>query len=377
MKKQAELGLNLSMRRTRKAVFLEEMELVVPWRELVSLIATASPVASTGRPPFAHETMLRIHFLQQWFNLSDPAMEEALYDTPMFREFVGLDAGEDNPPDESTILRFRHLLEANNLSLQILATVNATLTAKGLLLKNGTAIDATLIAAPSSTKNASGERDPEMHQTKKGNQWHFGMKAHIGVDTDSGLVHTVVGTAANVNDVTQAHALVHGEETDVFADAGYQGVGKREETQDIEVNWHVAMHPGKRQVLDKSTPMGAILDQLEQAKVRIRAKVEHPFRVIKRQFGHVTVRYRGLMKNTAQLHTLFALSNLWMGAAQAFEQGAGMSASEERSRAGIWPRKARKSTCAASKSIETGTASSCREIHALSGLRCTGFEYHP
>jgi IS5 family transposase len=239
-------------------------------------------------------------------------MEEALYDMVLFREFVGLDSGEDNLPDESTILRFSHLLEAHDLSLQILATVNATLAAKGLLLKRGTVVDATLIAAPSSTKNSSGERDPEMHQTKKGNQWHFDMKAHIGVDADSGLVHTVVGTAANVNDVTRAHALVHGDETDVFADSGYQGVGKREETQDINVNWHVAMRPGKRKVLDTSTPMGAILDKLEQAKARIRAKFEHPFRVIKRQFGHVKVRYRGWTKNTTQLHTLFALSNIWM-----------------------------------------------------------------
>ena len=309
-----ESGFERKTKRTRKREFLDEMNLVVPWTELVSLIAPHAPTpgAKGGRPPFAVEIMLRIHFVQQWFNLSDPAMEEALYDTPMFREFVGLDAGEDNLPDESTILRFRHLLEAHDLSLQILATVNATLAAKGLLLKSGTVVDATLIAAPSSTKNSSGERDPEMHQTKKGNQWHFGMKAHIGVDADSGLVHTVVGTAANVNDVTQAHALVHGEETDVFADAGYQGVGKREETQEINVNWHVAMRPGKRKVLDKSTPMGAIQDQLERAKARIRAKVEHPFRVIKRQFGHVKVRYRGLAKNTAQLHTLFALSNLWM-----------------------------------------------------------------
>jgi IS5 family transposase len=310
----SESGFERKTKRTRKREFLDEMNLVVPWAELVSLIAPHAPApgAKGGRPPFAVETMLRIHFVQQWFNLSDPAMEEALYDTPMFREFAGLDAGEDNLPDESTILRFRHLLEAHNLSLQILATVNATLAAKGLLLKSGTVVDATLIAAPSSTKNSSGERDPEMHQTKKGNQWHFGMKAHIGVDADSGLVHTVVGTAANVNDVTQAHALLHGEETDVFADAGYQGVSKRQETQDIGVNWHVAMRPGKRKVLDKSTPMGAILDQLEQVKASIRAKVEHPFRVIKRQFGHVKVRYRGLAKNTAQLHTLFALSNLWM-----------------------------------------------------------------
>ena len=307
-------GFERKTKRTRKREFLDEMNLVVPWAELVSLIAPHAPApgAKGGRPPFAVEAMLRIHFLQQWFNLSDPAMEEALYDMALFREFVGLDAGEDNLPDESTILRFRHLLEAHNLSSQILATVNATLAAKGLLLKSGTVVDATLIAAPSSTKNSSGERDPEMHQTKKGNQWHFGMKAHIGVDADSGLVHTVVGTAANVNDVTQAHALVHGAETDVFADAGYQGVGKRDETQEINVNWHVAMRPGKRKVLDKSTPMGAILDQLERAKASIRAKVEHPFRVIKRQFGHVKVRYRGLAKNTAQLHALVALSNLWM-----------------------------------------------------------------
>ena len=309
-----ESGFERKTKRTRKREFLDEMNLVVPWAELVSLIAPHAPApgAKGARPPFAVETMLRIHFVQQWFNLSDPAMEEALYDMALFREFVGLDAGQDNLPDESTILRFRHLLESHNLSLQILATVNATLAAKGLLLKSGTVVDATLIAAPSSTKNSSGERDPEMHQTKKGNQWHFAMKAHIGVDAHSGLVHTVVGTAANVNDVTQAHALVHGEETDVFADSGYQGVGKRVETQDIQVHWHVAMRPGKRKVLDKSTPMGAILDKLEQAKARIRAKVEHPFRVIKRQFGHVKVRYRGLAKNTAQLHTLFALSNLWM-----------------------------------------------------------------
>ena len=215
-------------------------------------------------------------------------------------------------PDRVSILRFRHLLEEHQLAPQILAVVNATLADKGLMLKSGTVVDATLIAAPSSTKNKDGERDPEMHQTKKGNQWHFGMKAHIGVDADSGLVHTVVGTAANVNDVTQASQLVHGEEADVFADAGYQGVAKREEVQDIPANWHVAMRPGKRRALDKDTPMGDVLDKLEHVKASIRAKVEHPFRVIKRQFGHVKVRYRGLAKNTAQLHTLFALSNLWM-----------------------------------------------------------------
>ena len=312
----SESGFERKTKRTRKREFLDEMNLVVPWAELVSLIAPHAPQpgAKGGRPPFAVDTMLRIHFLQQWFNLSDPAMEEALYDTPMFREFVGLDVGEDHLPDESTILRFRHMLETHNLSIQILATVNATLTAKGLLLKQGTVVDATLIAAPSSTKNSSGERDPEMHQTKKGNQWHFGMKAHAGVDADSGLVHTVTATAANAHDITQASQLLHGEETDVFADSGYRGVDKREEVQakHPEVNWHIAMMPGKRRALKKDTPMGAILDKLEKTKASIRAKVEHPFRVIKRQFGYVKVKYRGLAKNTANLMTLFALSNIWM-----------------------------------------------------------------
>ena len=311
--KQSSLGLSNTVKRTRKREFLDAMELVVPWTELVSLIEPYAPEAGRrGQQPFAVQTLLRIHFMQQWFKLSDPAMEEALHDVPAFRDFAGLSHWDEHIPSESSILRFRHLLERHKLADQILATVNALLQAKGLQLKAGTVVDATLIAAPTSTKNQSGERDPEMHQSKKGNQWYFGMKAHIGVDADSGLVHTVVGTAANVNDVTQAHALVHGEETDVFADAGYQGVGKREETQGMNVNWHVAMRPGKRKVLDKSTPMGEIMDKLEQTKARIRAKVEHPFRVIKQQFGHAKVRYRGLAKNTARLTMLFALSNLWM-----------------------------------------------------------------
>jgi transposase, IS5 family len=309
--KQQDLGLNLNKRRTGKALFLDEMNLVVPWAELLSLIAPHAPRAKTGRPPFEQETMLRIHFVQQWFDLSDLTMEEVLFETALYREFVGLSSVE-RIPDRVSILRFRHLLEEHQLAEQILATVNATLANKGLMLREGTVMDVTLIAAPSSTKNQDGQRDPEMHQTKKGNQCHFGMKCHIGVDADSGLVHTVVGTAANVNDVTQAGALVHGEEADVFADAGYQVVAKRKEVQDIKANWHVVIRPGKRRTLDKSSPMGAVLDQLEHIKARIRAKVEHPFRVIKRQFGYVKVKYLGLVKNTANLMTLFALSNLWM-----------------------------------------------------------------
>jgi IS5 family transposase len=306
----ATTGFELVHKRTRKREFLDEMELVVPWTELIELIEPHAPKGKNGRPPFAISTMLRIHFMQQWFGLSDPAMEESLHDIPLHREFSGLDAGVSRLPDESTILRFRHLLEKHELSAKIMATINATLAKHGLLLKAGTVVDATLIAAPSSTKNKSGERDPEMHQTQKGNQWYFGMKAHIGVDADSGLVHTVIGTAANVNDVTQGHALLHGEEVDVFADAGYQGATKRAEATGVD--WHIAMRPGKRRALDKETKLGAMLDKIEKLKAGIRAKVEHPFRVIKRQFGFTKVRYRGLMKNTAQLVTLFALSNLWM-----------------------------------------------------------------
>ena len=308
--KQADLGLNLSTKRTRKREFLDEMNRVVPWAALVALVTPHAPAGRRGRPPFPVETMLRIHFMQQWFGLSDPAMEEALFDVPLYREFAGLDNGNVRLPDESTILRFRHLLEAHKLAGPMLATVNDVLRDKGLMLRIGTVVDATLISAPSSTKNESGQRDPEMHQTKKGNQWYFGMKAHIGVDAQSGLVHTVKGTAANVNDVVEANGLLHGDETNVFGDAGYQGAHKRPDAKD-GVTWHVAMRPGKRKALDKSTKLGALTDEIEHLKASIRAKVEHPFRVIKRQFGFTKVRYRGLKKNTAQITTLFALANLW------------------------------------------------------------------
>lgn len=310
----AHTGFELVTKRTRKREFLDEMNLVIPWSDLLALITPHAPAGKTGRPPFATEVMLRIHLLQQFFGHSDPAMEEALHDIPLYREFAHLDAGITRLPDESTILRFRHLLEEYQLGQQILATVNAKLSDRGLMLKSGTVVDATLIAAPSSTKNKDGQRDPEMHQTKKGNQWHFGMKAHIGVDADSGLVHTVTTTAANAHDVTQAAALLHGEERIVFADSGYRGVHKREEVreQHPDVNWQIAMMPGQRKALDKSQPIHALKEQLEQVKASIRAKVEHAFRVLKCQFGHRKVRYRGLAKNTSQLMVLFALSNLWM-----------------------------------------------------------------
>jgi transposase, IS5 family len=315
--KQTSLALGQSNKPTRRRVFLLEMERVVPWSDLVALIAPHCPEGRRGRPPFNVEAMLRIHFMQQWFNLSDPAMEEALHDVPLFRDFAGLGGWADRLPDESTILRFgetfgfRHLLEAKKLGPQIFAAVNELLERKGLLLRAGTVVDATLIAAPSSTKNKSGERDPEMHQSKKGEQWYFGMKAHIGVDAESGLVHTVRGTAGNVGDVVEANSLLHGQETEALGDAGYQGADKRPDANP-KVTWNVAMRPGKRKQLDRSQVLDRMRDEFERTKASIRAKVEHPFRVIKQQFGHVKVRYRGLAKNTAQLHTLFALANLWL-----------------------------------------------------------------
>jgi IS5 family transposase len=306
---QMDLGLNLSTKRTRKREFLDEMTRVVPWRKLIALIEPHYPKGKTGRPPFPIATMLRIHFLQQWFSLSDPAMEEALHDIPLYREFALLDAGMTRLPDESTILRFRHLLEAHELSVGMLAAVNEILQAKGLMLKVGSAVDATLISAPSSTKKA-GTRDPEMSQTQKGGSWYFGMKAHIGVDVESGLVHSVKCTPANVHDITVAHELLHGKEKIAFADAGYVGIEKRGETGAVQ--WHVAMRPSKRRKLDRSKRLDRIYDEIERLKAGVRAKVEHPFRVLKCQFGYLKARYRGLAKNTAQNETQFALANLWM-----------------------------------------------------------------
>ena len=312
--KQVALGLKLDIKKTRKREFLAQMDKVVPWDDLVALIAPCYPEGKNGRPPFSLHSMLRIHFLQQWFSLSDPAMEEAFFDTPLYSEFAQLEA-LSRLPDESTILRFRHRLEKHKLAEQILGIVNDLLSQRGLLLKTGTVVDATLIPAPTSTKNKDKVRDPDMHSSKKGNQWHFGMKAHIGADAESGLVHTVRATSGNVHDVTEGNSLLHGEETVAFGDAGYQGVDKRADAK-ANVAWHIAMGPGKRRALDKDNQADALIDQAEKLKAGIRAKVEHPFRVIKRQFGFIKVRYKGLKKNAAQLMTLFALSNLWMVRAQ-------------------------------------------------------------
>ena len=293
-------------KQTRREVFLQEMELVVPWKGLLKLIEPHYPMAGRGRRPYPLETMLRVHLMQNWFALSDPAMEEDLYEIASMRSFAGLSLSEAIP-DETTILNFRHLLEENDLAEDILKLVNADLAKKGLLLKRGSIVDATIIAAPSSTKNSTGERDPEMHQTKKGNQWHFGMKAHIAVDADSGLVHTVTTTAANEADVEQVADLLHGKEEQVWADSGYRGAPARAP----QVRWHIAARPSDMAKLPEGRAKTKAQKD-ERRKASMRAKVEHPFRVIKRQFGLVKVRFKGLAKNTAHVITLFALSNLWM-----------------------------------------------------------------
>ncbi|SEK16215.1 MULTISPECIES: IS5 family transposase [unclassified Variovorax] len=293
-------------KKTRREIFLAEMELVVPWKALLKVIEPHYPVAGRGRRPYPLQAMLRVHLMQNWFALSDPAMEEALYEIASLRTFAGL--GLEAIPDETTILNFRHLLEANDLAEDIFKQVNAHLARKGLLLKRGSIVDATIIAAPSSTKNSTGERDPEMHQTKKGNQWHFGMKAHIAVDAESGLVHTVTATAANEADVEQVADLLHGKEEQVWADSGYRGAQARVKR---DVLWNIAGRPSDIAKMPEGRAK-ARARKNEYEKASVRAKVEHPFRVIKRQFGLAKVRFKGLAKNTAHVITLFALSNLWM-----------------------------------------------------------------
>ena len=297
-------------KQTRKELFLIEMDRVVPWKGLIALIEPHYPKGEGGRPVYPLMAMLRVHLLQNWFGYSDPAMEESLYETTILRQFAGLSL--ERIPDETTILNFRRLLEKHELATGILAVINGYLGDRGLSLRQGTIVDATLINAPSSTKNKEGKRDPEMHQTKKGDQYYFGMKAHIGVDADSGLVHSVVGTAANVSDISQVDQLLHGEETMVGADAGYTGIEKRPEHEGRQVVWQVAARRSTYKKLDKDSALYKATRKIEKAKAQIRSKVEHPFRVIKRQFGYVKTRFRGLAKNTAQLVTLFALSNLWM-----------------------------------------------------------------
>ena len=313
--------LTTAKKQTKREKFLSEMEVVVPWQALIDLIEPHYPKTSKkgGRPPYPLAVMLRIHLLQQWYSLSDPAMEKALIEVPTMRRFAGIDLISDRIPDETTILTFRHLLEKHDLGEQIFETVKAHLSARGMTMRQGTIVDATLIAAPSSTKNKEGKRDPEMHQTKKGNQWYhryaegfaYGMKVHIGVDKDSGLIHSVVTTAANVHDLTPAAELLHGDEEVIYGDAGYQGIAKRPEMEVTAADFRVAMRPGKRRVLP-DTPEGRLQDLIEAAKAHIRAKVEHPFRVIKQQFGFQKTRLRGLAKNRCKINVMAAVTNLFL-----------------------------------------------------------------
>ncbi len=299
-------------KRTRREIFLGEMEQVVPWAGMLQVIEPFYPVDGRGRQPYPLKTMLRVHLMQNWFGLSDPAMEEALYETGSMRAFARLSLAKPKP-DETTILNFRRIIETTELAPMIFEKTNTHLTRKGLMLKRGSIVDATIIAAPSSTKNDEGLRDPEMHQTKKGNQWYFGMKAHIGVDTDSGLVHTVVTTAANEAGVTVVAELLHGKEKEVHANARYTGAEKWIAKK--KLTWSIALKRGKIKAVPEVRTKRKV-QAAEKVKAGIRARVEHPFRVIKRQFGYVKVRFRGRVKNTAQVLTLFALSNLWMARKQ-------------------------------------------------------------
>jgi transposase, IS5 family len=306
----SELEFAGKMKRTRRERFLDQIEAATPWALLVEQIEPFYPKGERGRPPIGIERMLRMYIVQQCFGLADEATEDAVYDSQSIRTFVGIDLSREGAPDATTLLHFRRLLEKHDLTRAIFEAIKGHLADQGLLLREGTIVDATIIAAPPSTKNRAKARDPEMHQTKKGNEWHFGMKAHIGVDAVSGLVHTVVGTAANISDIAQAANLLHGEESSVHAVAGYLGLEKREEMQGRK---NLLFDIAKKRSEVRKLPEGPKRDAAradERSKAQLRAIVEHPFHVVKNLFRHRKVRYRGLAKNTAQLFSLFALANL-------------------------------------------------------------------
>lgn len=290
---------------TRREHFLAEMDAVIPWNSLVGLIQPHYPKSGQGTQPMPLERMLRIHFMQHWFNLSDPAMEDSLYDSESMRRFAGIELAEDAVPDESTILRFRHLLEQHHLSERIFAQIRGLLEQKRLLLKSGTIVDATIIAAPPSTKNAEGARDPEMHQTKKGKDWHFGMKAHVGTDR-RGIVHSLTTTAANVHDSTQMAQLLHGQEREVYGDQAYWNEAHRQSAVVRRIRYRI----NRRRT--GHAPLTAHQRRINRLRSKARARVEHVFHVVKRLWGFSKVRYRGLAKNTARLFTAFALANLYL-----------------------------------------------------------------
>jgi IS5 family transposase len=301
----AEAEFNIKKRKTRRELFLERIEALIPWEKFEQQLTKKYSKGTTGRKPYPLNVMLRIHIMQLIYNLSDPAMEDTLYEIESMRRFAGLRLA-DNLPDETTILNFRHFIERHKLGKRLFDSVLEHLDEQGLKLQEGSIVDASIISAPTSTKNNSGQRDPEMHQTKKGNQWHFGMKMHVGVDESCGLIHSIATTAANEHDITQADKLLHGKEKRVWGDAGYTGIEKREEHRDRKVDWLIAMRPGKRTALAKTSPLAAA----EKSKASVRAKVEHVFFYIKQMFGYSKVRYRGLEKNTNRLYLLASFTNL-------------------------------------------------------------------
>lgn len=298
---------------TRRERFLAEMNILVPWQRLLDALSPSyypDAAGKRGRPPTPLARILRIYFLQQWYGLADEALEDAIYDSQAMRDFVGIDLSIESVPDATTLLRFRHLLERHSLTQRIFEEINATLAERGLFMREGTIVDATIIAAAPSTKNKAKQRDPAMKQTRKGNQWYFGMKAHIGVDAATGLTHSLVATSANQADITVAEQLLRDGKEPVYADAGYTGLGKRlGEDDDTLPPLRIA---ARRSAIKKMEdgPEKQIMQRIEHCKASIRAKVEHPFHVIKNLFGHRKVRYRGMEKNQAQLFSLFALANL-------------------------------------------------------------------
>lgn len=304
-------------KRTRREEFLAEMDAVIPWARLLALIAPHYPQAGRGRQPLGLEKMLRIYFLQQWFNLSDPQAEDAIYDSESMRRFARVELGDDVVPDETTILRFRHLLETHQLTAAIFEAVTGLLTEKRLLLKSGTIVDATIIAAPSSTKNAAQARDPEMKQTRKGNAWHFGMKLHVGTDV-KGRVHHVTATHAAVADITQLSSLLHGEERALYGDQAYWKTADREACEARGVRYRV-----NRRAVSRDRPLTARWRAINRARSCTRACGEHAFHVVKRLWGFSKVRYRGLAKNLARAFTMFALANLYLVRRQLLPAAAG------------------------------------------------------
>ena len=300
----ADLEWENKKHKTRREKLLERMEVLIPWEKILEQIRPYYGGAGKGRVPYPLESIVRVHFVQAFYGLSDPAMEDLLYEAESVRRFTGLEMSK--LPDESTILNFRHLLERHGLGVKILETINSHLAEKGFSIRKGTIVDGSIIAAPSSTKNRERGRDPEMRQCKKGNQWHFGMKLHIGVDDESGIVHSMSTTAANVHDLTPSAELLHGEEERVWGDAGYQGIEKREEHRGRPVCWNIALRPSRRRTLAR----GSVDDLMERCKASVRAKVEHIFFYVKRMFGYDEVRYRGMAKNHNRLALLIGFANL-------------------------------------------------------------------